>query len=119
MQVTTRSAEAQLWFDRGLLWCYGYNHDESVACYRRALESDPDCAMAYWGIAYSSGCNYNKPWEAFDQEDALRSVAAAYDATQEAMSRLDKCVGVRKSPDQCAPLPLPDACAGRGHEPLE
>ena len=62
--VTTRSAEAQLWFDRGLLWCYGYNHDESVACYRRALEFDPDCAMAYWGIAYASGCNYNKPWEA-------------------------------------------------------
>ena len=88
--VTTQSAEAQCWFDRGLLWGYGYNHDESVACYKRALEFDPDCAMAYWGIAYSSGCNYNKPWEAFDPEDIRRSVAAGYDATQEAMSRLDK-----------------------------
>ena len=87
--VTTASAEAQLWFDRGLLWGYGYNHDESVACYQRALEFDPDCAMAYWGIAYSSGCNYNKPWEAFDPEEIQRSVAAAYDATREAMSRLD------------------------------
>ena len=71
--ITTRSTEAQLWFDRGLLWCYGYNHDESVACYKRALEFDPDCAMAYWGIAYSSGCNYNKAWEAFDPEDARKS----------------------------------------------
>jgi tetratricopeptide (TPR) repeat protein len=87
--VTTTSSEAQLWFDRGLIWAFGYNHEESVACYKRALEHDPECAMAYWGIAYSSGCNYNKPWEHFDQADAVRSVAAAYDATQEAMGRLE------------------------------
>jgi tetratricopeptide (TPR) repeat protein len=86
--ITTTSPQAQLWFDRGLNWAFAYNHDESVACYERALEHDPDCAMAYWGIAYSSGCNYNKPWEAFDPDDALRSVAAAYDATQQALDRL-------------------------------
>lgn len=88
--ITTRSADAQRWFDRGLLWCYGYNHDESVACYARALASDPDCAMAHWGIAYASGCNYNKPWDAFDPEDARRSLATAFDATQEAMDRADQ-----------------------------
>jgi tetratricopeptide (TPR) repeat protein len=96
-EVTTQSAEAQLWFDRGLLWCYGYNHDESIACFRRALEFDPHCAMAYWGVAYSSGCNYNKPWEAFDPEDAQRSVTAAYDATQEAMNRLDNVSAFEKA----------------------
>jgi len=96
-KITTSSTDAQKWFDCGLLWCFGYNHDESVACYKRALEHDPDCAMAWWGIAYSSGCNYNKPWEAFDQEDALRSVVAAYDATKEAMSRLDSVTGFEKA----------------------
>jgi len=95
--VTTRSAKAQYWFDCGLLWCYGYNHDESVACYKRALEFDPNCAMAYWGIAYSSGCNYNKPWEAFDEEDALRSVAVAHYATQEALSRLGNVSAFEKA----------------------
>ncbi len=30
-KVSTASAEAQLWFDRGLVWCYGYNHEEAVA----------------------------------------------------------------------------------------
>ena len=95
--ITTRSAEAQLWFDRGLLWCYGYNHDESVACFRRALEFDADCAMAYWGVAYASGSNYNKPWEAFDPEDAQRSVAAAFDATQAAIGRLDNASAFEKA----------------------
>jgi hypothetical protein len=27
--VTTTSKDAQTWFDRGLMWCFGYNHDES------------------------------------------------------------------------------------------
>lgn len=83
-KITTNAGEAQRWFDRGLNWCYGYNHDESVACFRRALEADADCAMAWWGIAYASGCNYNKPWEAFDEDDAARSVATAYEAAREA-----------------------------------
>jgi tetratricopeptide (TPR) repeat protein len=69
--VTTRSPEAQTWFDRGLTWCYGFHHEEAIACFERALAADPDCAIAHWGIAYAIGPNYNKPWEAFDPEDLL------------------------------------------------
>ena len=29
----------------------------------------PDCAMAHWGVAYAIGPNYNKPWEAFEEEE--------------------------------------------------
>ena len=28
--VTTQSTEAQTWFDRGILWTYGYNHEEEI-----------------------------------------------------------------------------------------
>ncbi len=84
--ISTTSAEAQTWFTRGLLWCFGYNHDESIACFQRALKADPHCAMAHWGVGYAAGCNYNKPWEAFDSEDASRSLALAYDATQAALA---------------------------------
>lgn len=87
--VSTTSNEAQTWFDRGLMWCFGYNHDESVACFQRAVQADPDLAIAYWGIAYSSGCNYNKPWDAFDEDDARRSIKRAYEATQNALARID------------------------------
>ena len=83
--ITTGSAEAQRWFDRGLAWTYGYNHDEAIACYRKALDADPTCAMAWWGIAYAAGPNYNKPWEAFDEEDAARSLRTAYEATARAI----------------------------------
>lgn len=63
--ITTTSPDAQVWFDRGLNWLYGYNHQEAVECFRKAVEHDPRCVMAYWGIAYGVGCNYNKPWEVF------------------------------------------------------
>ena len=82
--IATESREAQRWFDRGLAWTYGYNHDEAIACFRRATDADAQCAMAWWGIAYAVGPNYNKPWEAFDEEDASRSLALACDALAQA-----------------------------------
>ena len=28
--ISTRSAETQRWFDIGLNWCYGFNHEEGI-----------------------------------------------------------------------------------------
>jgi hypothetical protein len=82
--VTTSSAQAQLWFDRGLAWAYGFNHEEAVACFEAAAVADPGCAMARWGIAYALGPNYNKPWESFDAADLMRTVERAYAAVEHA-----------------------------------
>ena len=79
--VTTQHPEAQRWFDRGMAWCYGYHHEEAIACFERALEHDPGLAMAHWGIAYAIGPNYNKPWEAFDDDDKCQSLDQALAAT--------------------------------------
>jgi tetratricopeptide (TPR) repeat protein len=88
--ITTSSAEAQLWFDRGLVWCYGYNHEEAVRCFRKAAKADPDCAMAHWGIAYAAGPNYNKQWKAFDVVDLRRSLKIAWESTQRALACVAK-----------------------------
>jgi len=84
--VSTASSDAQLWFDRGLVWTYGFNHDEAIRCFERALTYDATCAMAQWGIAYAAGPNYNKPWEAFDDADLAASLSRARAATAEAMA---------------------------------
>jgi tetratricopeptide (TPR) repeat protein len=84
--ISTSSQEAQLWFDRGLNWCYGFNHGESVRCFERAAESDPACAMAHWGIAYAAGPNYNKAWEAFDEDERREVVEKAHAAARKALS---------------------------------
>jgi tetratricopeptide (TPR) repeat protein len=84
--VTTSSDEAQRWFDRGLIWTYAYNHEEAIVCFQNALEADPDCAMAHWGIAYCIGPNYNKPWEAFAEEEKPDAIATARNAIARAES---------------------------------
>ena len=86
-EVTTSSQEAQVWFTRGLVWTYSFNHEEAAACFERAIASDPGCALAYWGLAYALGPNYNKPWESFDPADLSSSLSRAYAATAEAVSR--------------------------------
>ena len=57
--ITTKSAEAQTYFDQGLTLLYGFNHDEAARYFQRAAELDPEAAMPYWGIALSTGPNYN------------------------------------------------------------
>ncbi|MEV7993576.1 hypothetical protein AB0O67_17135 [Streptomyces sp. NPDC086077] len=82
--VTTTSPEAQVWFDRGLVWTYAFHHEEAVSCFEAAAAADPDCAMAYWGIAYALGPNYNKPWEAFDERELVRAVDRTHAAVERA-----------------------------------
>lgn len=78
--VSTDNPNAQTWFDRGLNWTYGFNHEEATACFERAIEADQDCALAYWGVAYTVGPNYNKPWEVFDADELERNVEKARQA---------------------------------------
>lgn len=89
--VTTTSAHAQVWFDRGLNWTYGFNHEEAVRCFERALEADPNCAMAWWGIAYASGPNYNRDWDVMEEDESARVVATGHEATARAMALRDGC----------------------------
>ncbi|KGQ08495.1 hypothetical protein BBAD15_g6165 [Beauveria bassiana D1-5] len=82
--VTTASNEAQTWFDRGLVWCYGFNHEEAAKCFEHAIKADPKCAMAYWGLAYSLGPNYNKPWALFEADERRSATQRTHDAVEKA-----------------------------------
>ena len=75
--VDTPAPSAQVWFNRGLVWAYAFNHEEAIRCFERALQHDPGLAIARWGIAYAIGPNYNKAWEAFDPVDLASSLARA------------------------------------------
>ncbi len=67
------SPEAQRWFDLGLNWCYGFNREEAIRCFRKALEFDPECVMAHWGMAYAAGPFYNLAWREYGEQEANAS----------------------------------------------
>ncbi|MBO6777634.1 MAG: tetratricopeptide repeat protein [Marinibacterium sp.] len=105
--VTTTSDAAQIWFDRGLNWTFGFNHNEAIACYTCALEADPGCAMAYWGIAYAAGPNYNMPWALYDDRGRAKALAQAYDATQNALERIEGLTAVERALIEALPARYP------------
>ena len=84
--ITTSSEEAQLWFNRGLNWLYGFNHAESVACFERAAEFDPACAMAYWGMALARGPYINKQWSYYSERELTETLDACYHMARRAQS---------------------------------
>jgi tetratricopeptide (TPR) repeat protein len=89
-KVATSSPDAQLWFDRGLNWLFGFNHGEAIKCFQKALGHDPRCVMAHWGVSYASGPNYNLPWYRYDPRGRQNALSASYDALQGAIAHADK-----------------------------
>ncbi|KAK4508014.1 hypothetical protein PRZ48_001749 [Zasmidium cellare] len=83
-RISTKNSTAQTWFNRGLVWSYGFNHEEALHCFEKAIDEDPDCCMAHWGLAYVLGPNYNKPWEIFDEQEKKENLNRARNALQEA-----------------------------------
>ncbi|WP_442482685.1 tetratricopeptide repeat protein [Aeoliella sp. SH292] len=81
--VSTESETAQKWFDRGVAMCIGFNHEEAVRCFDRALEADPELAMAYWGKSYALGPNFN------NMEILAEQMLLAHAAIEEGKKRLE------------------------------
>jgi tetratricopeptide (TPR) repeat protein len=106
--ITTSSREAQTWFDRGLIWTYGYHHEEAIACFQEAIKSDPDCAMAHWGIAYCIGPNYNKPWEAFEEDEKPAALALALDSIGQATRLRDRLTEIERALIDAIPHRYPE-----------
>jgi hypothetical protein len=57
--IQTSSKEAQDYFDQGMTFIYGFNHEEAARAFRHAATLDPASPMPLWGIALSVGPNYN------------------------------------------------------------
>lgn len=81
--ITTKKAEAQNYFNQGLMLSFGFNHAESARSFFEATRQDPKCAMSWWGFAYVLGPNYNAGMEkdnfqrAFDASKKANLYAAA------------------------------------------
>jgi tetratricopeptide (TPR) repeat protein len=71
------SAQAQQFFDQGLVLAYGFNHAAAEQAFREAARLDPACAMCSWGVALVLGPHINAAMEA-------AAVSPAWEASQEA-----------------------------------
>jgi peroxiredoxin/tetratricopeptide (TPR) repeat protein len=56
--VSTKKPDAQAFINQGVAQLHSFYYFESERSFRQAAKIDPDCAMAYWGMAMS---NVNNP----------------------------------------------------------
>jgi peroxiredoxin len=77
--ITTKVPEVQEWFDQGNTLLHSFWWEEAERSFRWCLRLDPDCAMAYWGLA-----RCGSPGDAPDSKRYL-------DFLNEAIRRKDKC----------------------------
>src|SRR5689334_8616991 len=54
LEITTKSAKAQAYFDQGLNLLHCFWDFEAYRAFKEAARLDPDAAMAYWGIVEST-----------------------------------------------------------------
>ncbi len=86
-EVTTMNRRAQRYFDQGLALLHGFNHKEAIRSFRSAAKLDPDCAMAYWGVAYAYGPHVNRPMAAEDNTQAWTALQSAVGLRERASGR--------------------------------
>jgi pimeloyl-ACP methyl ester carboxylesterase len=75
--VSTANQEAQKFFNQGLAYLYGFNHEEAIKSFKRAAELDANLAMAYWGISLALGSNYNLTADAAQLKEAYANLQKA------------------------------------------
>ena len=79
--VTCSRDEARKMFVEAYGHMLNYNHEQAIACFMACTELDPNCAMAWWGIAYCVSSNYN--WSP--------GLGSGYDPIQQALKVMDHC----------------------------
>ncbi|MES2647354.1 MAG: hypothetical protein V4717_10785 [Bacteroidota bacterium] len=76
--ITTNNDSAQFYFNQGINMYYSFHMIEAKASFAKAYSFDPDCAMAYWGLALANGPNINYPdISAQANNDALEAIEMA------------------------------------------
>jgi tetratricopeptide (TPR) repeat protein len=78
------SPDAQTRFNRATALLHSFWYDEAAKAYAAVLEADPDCGMAWWGVAMS---RYHPIW-APPSPDALAAGRAAVEKAKAAAPRM-------------------------------
>ncbi len=75
-EITTSSPEAQQFFDQGLGQLHGFWDFEAERSFRQAAAIDPDCAVAYWGMAMANFKNEERGKGFIDEAVARKDKAS-------------------------------------------
>ena len=110
--ISTKSSEAQRYFDQGLTLVLAFNHEEAARAFQRASDVDSQSAMPFWGIALAFGpcinLDVDPPHEKAAYEAIQRAISLASGATESERAYI-QALAKRYSADPKADLRKLDA----------
>jgi len=88
--ISSKSTEAQAFFDQGFQMRYAFGRTEAIRSFREAWKHDPNCAICYWGEAWAWGTDLNS---FMSKEEAPH----AYEAIQNALRLRDRATASERA----------------------
>ena len=92
--IVAASGDARLWFDRGMVWAFGFHHEEAIACFERAAAADPTALMPHVGVACCHAPNYNFHRGNGYYESAAQTAAGGFPSAQAQSAAVDRCAAL-------------------------
>ena len=71
--ISSSNRDAQIYFDQGFQLMYAFTKVDAARSFRAAQQADPDCAICFWGEAWTWGSYLNG---AMTSADAPRAFSA-------------------------------------------
>jgi tetratricopeptide (TPR) repeat protein len=75
--VASRVSAAQRYFHQGVTLVWGFNPNEAARAFEAAARADPECALCWWGLAWSLGPNINADMDPVNAERVHAALARA------------------------------------------
>jgi tetratricopeptide (TPR) repeat protein len=104
-KISTKSPEAQSYFDQGLNLSTNFNHAEARRAFRKAQQLDPNCAICFLGEALVLGPNINVPMDPAANAPAIAALKKAQELSSSATQKekdIIAAVATRYSEDPAA-----------------
>ena len=88
-KISSKNKEAQAYFNQGFQMMYAFAKEDAARSFREAHKRDPNCAICFWGEAWTWGSYLNGPMQ-------KREAPHAYAAIQKALELAPKHASKRE-----------------------
>jgi tetratricopeptide (TPR) repeat protein len=82
-RISTDVPEAEAYFGQGVQMMYAFTKEDAARSFREAWRRDPDCAICYWGEAWSWGSYLNGPMRANEAPHAYAAIQRAVELAEQ------------------------------------
>ena len=75
--ISSANSKAKAYFNQGFQLMYAFAKEDATRSFREAWKHDPNCAICYWGEAWSWGSYLNGPMRPFEAPHAYAAIEKA------------------------------------------